>query len=218
MADNAWIIVKVGGSLFDLPDLRQRLRAKLRQLGAAKVLLIPGGGATADAIRAFDTAHQLGEEASHWLALQALSLNARMLQQLLPESRMVADIPEPEAQARDAASALARASGSDEMRIAGEIRGRFFLLDAFRFFHADELRSDHLPHCWDVTSDSLAVRAATLAQAHELILLKSVDSEASDWSEAARSGIVDSYFARALQQAPAALRVRLINLRAWKWD
>jgi aspartokinase-like uncharacterized kinase len=210
MPNNAWIIVKVGGSLFDLPDLRERLRARLRQLGAAKVLLVPGGGATADAIRAFDTAHLLGEDASHWLALQALSLNARMLHELLPEARIVSEIPEPAAQARAATSALACAAGADENR------SRFFLLDAFPFFHADEQRPDHLPHCWDVTSDSLAVRVATLAKAHELILLKSVVWEASDWTEAARSGIVDSYFARALQQAPTSLRVRLINLRAWK--
>jgi aspartokinase-like uncharacterized kinase len=210
MPNNAWIIVKIGGSLFDLPDLRERLRARLRQLGAAKVLLVPGGGATADAIRAFDTAHLLGEDASHWLALQALSLNARMLQELLPEARIVSEIPEPAADARDAASAPACATGADENG------SRFFLLDAFPFFHADEQRPDHLPHCWDVTSDSLAVRVATLAKAHELILLKSVVWEASDWTEAARSGIVDRYFAQALQQAPAALRVRLINLRAWK--
>jgi len=210
MAHNAWIIVKVGGSLFDLPDLRHRLRAMVRHFRAANVLLVPGGGATADAIRAFDITHQLGEEASHWLALQALSLNARMLQELLPEARIVCEIPEPDAPARDAASALAGASGSDE------IRSRLFLLDAFPFFHVDEQRPDHLPHRWDVTSDSLAVRVAILADAHELILLKSVAWEARDWTEAARSGIVDRYFARALQQAPSALRVRLINLRAWK--
>jgi aspartokinase-like uncharacterized kinase len=210
MANNAWIIVKVGGSLFDLPDLRHRLRAMLRPFRAANVLLVPGGGATADAIRAFDSAHRLGEEASHWLALQALSLNARMLQELLPEARIVREIPEPEAPVRDAESAPACASGSDENR------SRSFLLDPFPFFHADEQRPNHLPHRWDVTSDSLAVRAATLAEAHELILLKSVVWEARDWTEAARSGIVDGYFARALQQAPAALRVRLINLRAWK--
>ena len=210
MANNAWIIVKVGGSLFDLPDLRHRLRAMVRHFRAANVLLVPGGGATADAIRAFDITHQLGEEASHWLALQALSLNARMLQELLPEARIVREIPKPDAPAGDVASALAIATGSDE------IRCRFFLLDALPFFRVDEQRPDHLPHRWDVTSDSLAVRVATLAEAHELILLKSVAWEARDWTEAARSGIVDRYFARALQQAPSALRVRLINLRAWK--
>lgn len=210
MARNVWIIVKVGGSLYDLPDLRHRLRAMLRHFRPANVLLVPGGGTTGDVIRAFDSAHQLGEERSHWLALQALSLNARMLQELLPEARIVREIPEPDAPARDAASALAGASGSDE------IRSRLFLLDAFPFFHVDEQRPDHLPHRWDVTSDSLAVRVATLADAHELILLKSVAWEARDWTEAARSGIVDRYFARAMQQAPAALRVRLINLRAWK--
>jgi aspartokinase-like uncharacterized kinase len=210
MVNNAWIIVKVGGSLFDLPDLRHRVRAMLRHFRAANVLLVPGGGATADAVRAFDTAHQLGEEASHWLAIQALSLNARMLQELLPEARIIREIPQPDAPARDAKSAPAGGSGPDENR------SHFFLLDALPFFHADEQRPDHLPHRWDVTSDSLAVRAATLAEAHELILLKSVAWEAGDWTEAARSGIVDRYFARALQLAPAVLRVRLINLRAWK--
>jgi len=33
MKNNAWIVVKVGGSLFDLPDLRSRLQAWLAELG-----------------------------------------------------------------------------------------------------------------------------------------------------------------------------------------
>ena len=75
MGDNGWIVVKVGGSLFDLPDLGTRLAAWLRQFEESNVLLVPGGGAAADAIRDFDRVHQLGEETSHWLAIQALSLN-----------------------------------------------------------------------------------------------------------------------------------------------
>ena len=55
--------------------------------------------------------------------------------------------------------------------------------------------------------------AATLLNAHELILLKSTDWPESDLGEAGRSGIVDSYFADALCQAPSTMRVRLVNMR-----
>ena len=167
MRDNAWIVVKVGGSLFDLPDLRARLRDFLATLEDANVLLVPGGGAMADAVRAFDRVHRLGEEASHWLAIQAMSLNGWFLQSLLPESRMV-----------DGIGSLAYASGSDA--------SRWRVLDAFPFFLADDMRPDHLPHCWQVTSDSLAARAAVLAQACELILLKSSGWVGTDWEAAAR--------------------------------
>jgi ELWxxDGT repeat protein len=78
------IVVKVGGSLFDLPDLGQRLHAWLAAQGHARMLLVPGGGPTADLIRAFDRRYGLGEEAAHWLALRAMALNAWILAALLP--------------------------------------------------------------------------------------------------------------------------------------
>ena len=192
MRDDAWIVVKVGGSLFDLADLRARLTSWLAQLGEANVLIVPGGGGTADAIRILDRTHQLGEEASHWLAIQTLSINARFLQALLPMARIIAEIP---------TSLSSLASG-------------WYVLDAVPFFRADELRSDHLPHVWQVTSDSLTMRVATLVKARELILLKSIDWQGDDWAEASRAGIVDGYFADALHQAPAGLRLRIVNLRA----
>jgi aspartokinase-like uncharacterized kinase len=187
-----WIVVKVGGSLFHMPYLGSRLRDFCVSLKAERVLFVPGGGATAEAVRDFDRAHQVGEEASHWLAIQALSINAQLLQALLPESRIVAD-----------EQSLTSASG-------------WHILDAFPFFREDEMRADHLPHGWQVTSDSLAARAAVLAGARTLILLKSVGWDGSDWTEAARVGIVDDYFARAVQQASEALHVQIVNLRAWR--
>ena len=87
-----WTVVKVGGSLFDLPDLRQRLQSYLARFDADKVALVPGGGATADAVRAFDRVHRLGEETSHWLAIQALSVNARFLQTILPGATIIVDV------------------------------------------------------------------------------------------------------------------------------
>lgn len=189
MAHDSWIVVKVGGSLFNWPDLRTRLRDFLMTLDGANVLLVPGGGATADAIRSFDQTHDLGAEAAHWLAIEALSVNARFLQQLVTEAHLLAN--------------FAHASGSETQRT------HWYLLDALPFFRDDEARPDHLPHAWEVTSDSLAARAAILCEANELILLKSVAWVGEDWTEAAHAGIVDAYFPKAL----LALRVRVVNLR-----
>jgi hypothetical protein len=86
------------------------------------------------------------------------------------------------------------------------------IVDALPFFWADECRADHLPHSWDVTSDSLAVRAATLLRARKLVLLKSVTWHGEDWGQAAQAGVVDAYLVQALRQSPS-LRVRLVNLR-----
>src|SRR5260370_42090696 len=85
----ALTVVKVGGSLYDLADLQSRLRAWLAERVGERVLLVPGGGATADAVREFDNRHGLGEEKAHWLALRALALNASFLLSLLPEAEIV---------------------------------------------------------------------------------------------------------------------------------
>jgi 5-(aminomethyl)-3-furanmethanol phosphate kinase len=181
------VIVKVGGSLYDLPDLRQRLSAFLSSLEACRVLLVPGGGQAADVIRTFDRAHQLGEEVAHWLAIQALSVNASFLQALLPTASIV--------------SSIAEKSSSD-----------WCILDPLPVFRADDAHSDHLPHHWQVTSDSLAIRVAVLTGARRLILLKSTDWHGNDWAQAQEAKVVDGYFALALRQVPD-LNIQIVNLR-----
>ena len=79
------IVVKVGGSLFDAPALGPALRAYLDTLAPAEVLLVPGGGPVADAVRALDRTHALGEEAAHWLALRSLGVTAALLERLAEE-------------------------------------------------------------------------------------------------------------------------------------
>src|SRR5262245_40258341 len=81
--------VKVGGSLFDLPDLGPRLCRWLKDNAPREVLLVPGGGPAANAIRTLDRTHALGEEASHWLALRALAINAALLAALVPGSCVI---------------------------------------------------------------------------------------------------------------------------------
>jgi 5-(aminomethyl)-3-furanmethanol phosphate kinase len=185
MTDDGCTLIKIGGSLYDWPLLAERLRALLKRLEQTRVILFPGGGAGADAIRICDKVHRLGEEAAHWLALRALTVNAYFLQALLP------GIP-----------VLAR---PDNQLIA--------IVDPYAFAKADEASPGRLPHGWEVTSDSLAVRAAHVLGAHELLLLKSISLRAgTSWLEAARMGFVDAFFPVALAAAPG-LQVHAVNLR-----
>jgi aspartokinase-like uncharacterized kinase len=191
------VLVKVGGSLFDLPDLRSRLRDFVGALGTPRVVLFPGGGPAADVIRAYDARFGLGEEKAHWLALRALTLNAHVLAELLPPARVV------------------EGKGLMALTIAG---GVLPILDPLAFARTDERDGGEgqLPHTWDVTSDSLAARAAVVLGARRLVLLKSADAPAGgDWEEAERLGLVDVWFAQVLRQTTRPLEVQLINLRAW---
>jgi aspartokinase-like uncharacterized kinase len=188
-------IVKVGGSLFDLPDLGSRLARWLARESAASVVLIPGGGKTADVIRALDARHRLGEETAHWLALRALTVNAHFLASLIPSAQVGAGL-------EDCVRTL-------------EHNG-IPVLDPHAFAQWDEVngRPNCLPHTWAVTSDALAARVAVVAEARSLVLLKSITiPKGLPWAEAGRRGFVDPLFALVVGQARDDLQVRAINFR-----
>jgi len=200
------VVVKVGGSLYDWPDLGKRLHSWLcdwrggdvnpPREGNNTVLLVPGGGPLADVLRSFDQQHRLGEETSHWLALQALTLNARFLAALLPAAEVVGEL---------------RACPGHWQKEQVPI------LDAYRFAVEDEGCPGCLPHTWEVSSDSLAARVAVVLGASRLVLLKSVTIPGGIcWEEAGRQGFVDRYFADVLNGTNGpGLEVEAINLRQW---
>ena len=187
------VVVKVGGSLYDLPDLGARLSRWLdtdaRVAPPAPVLLVPGGGAAADVVRNLDRRHGLGEEAAHWLALRALGFNAHFL------------------------AALLGAPVVQEYEPRG---GRVQVLDAFAFLRADEERhgTATIPHSWEATADTVAARVAVAVQGRRLVLLKSVTvPSGDDWEAAAREGFVDPLFASVVRTSTVDLEVRTFNLR-----
>ena len=178
------VVVKVGGSLYDLGDLAARLKTLCAGIDS-QILIVPGGGDAADVVRTLDRIHALGEESSHWIALRACSVNAQFLAAILGNVPIVGVVPTNE---------------------------RIAVVDPFAFAKDDERRPDHLPHRWDVTSDSIAVRVAQVAEASALLLLKSIDV-AADWPAGAKRGDVDPHFPVVLAKSPM-LRVRSINLRS----
>jgi aspartokinase-like uncharacterized kinase len=179
------VVIKVGGSLYDLPDLRSRLSAYLAGI-AAPVLVVPGGGAAADVIRELDRIHQLGGEVSHWLALRACTMNGHFLARILGNLPIVADVT------------------GDLPNVA--------IVDLLAFAADDECRPDHWPHRWVVTSDSMALRVAHIAGATELTLLKSLDAPDGNWSAIAARGAVDAFFPIAASRTPD-VKIRIVKFR-----
>ncbi len=177
------VVAKVGGSLFDLPDLRDRLHV-WRETVAGPVVLLPGGGEGADVIRHLDRVHRIGEEQAHWLAMRTLAVNAQFLSALV-------DAP--------------------VVPIAVNPSGPVAVLDPHAFCQTDKERAGPLPHSWQVTSDTIAARVAEVSGA-ELVLLKSADLPAGmTWEAAGAAGLVDETFAAVVGRAQ--LRVEWINLR-----
>src|SRR5207247_5380839 len=136
------VVVKVGGSLADWPDLGPRLRRWLGRHAPPETVLVPGGGPAANVVRGLFRTHQLGEESAHWLALRAMALMAGFLDELLPD----AGVTNTEWYRGD----------PDLGGVWG--RGNLPIVDALAFCEQDESRPGALPHTWAVTSDSVAAR------------------------------------------------------------
>jgi aspartokinase-like uncharacterized kinase len=185
------VSVKVGGSLYDLPDLGPRLRRWLDANAPRETILVPGGGRLADVVRDLDHLHRLGEEVAHGMALQAMAVSATFLAALLPGACVI--------------------DGADLAELVWE-QGRRPVLDACAFCESDEADPGRLPHTWAVTSDSIAARLAVVAGAEDLVLLKSVPPPPGDVAAWAEVRYVDAWLPRVL--ADGAVRVRAVDLRA----
>jgi 5-(aminomethyl)-3-furanmethanol phosphate kinase len=176
-------VVKVGGSLLageGLPSLLTTLGELAR---THRLVVVPGGGPFADAVRRACSLHDPGASAAHWMAILAMDQHAHLLAGLLPAARFSA--------------------GPDEIaRVLAE--GMLPVLSPFRWLRA----ADPLPHGWHVTSDSISAWVAARLAAHRLVLLKAVEGVVGPSGDvlaevplrsAALAGIVDKYFERAVE-------------------
>jgi 5-(aminomethyl)-3-furanmethanol phosphate kinase len=180
-----WVI-KVGGSLGARPARLRRLMEILA--GAARrhwLVVVPGGGSFADAVRRADRRFALGDSPAHWMAILAMDQYGYLLARLAPGAALVRSRRE-------------------------LLPGRLNVLAPSAWL----LRADPLPHSWDVTSDSIAAWVAGILGARRLMLVKHEDGFIGpDRGPASMSphvrqivldafaDAVDRYFARALDPA-----------------
>jgi len=102
------LVVKIGGGLLRSEGLDGVRRACAEALGLANarpVLVVPGGGPFADAVRAVDAQVGLDDDVAHRMALQAMDQLGVLLRPLLPGSELLTDLTVPRSIALLAAAA-----------------------------------------------------------------------------------------------------------------
>jgi 5-(aminomethyl)-3-furanmethanol phosphate kinase len=100
VSDPRPLVVKIGGGLLrdEGIDGLRRACAEAGELASQRpVLVVPGGGPFADAVRAVDTQVGLADEVAHELALQAMDQLGAMLRELLPGAEPLTDLVAPRA-------------------------------------------------------------------------------------------------------------------------
>jgi aspartokinase-like uncharacterized kinase len=181
------IVLKLGGSLLSCPDLATRLRNLFAKIESSRVLVIVGGGESADVVRNWSTRFNLSDEAAHWLALRSLSVGRALVRTLLPEW------------------------GDEAIRFWKAQTAPLLLNIEASLSLAESHGETSLPHTWDTTSDSIAAWVAQEWDAHELILLKSTDlPRNSTLHQACEADLVDANFPQFANQIPQVLWCNLL--------
>jgi len=139
-------VVKIGGSLLGHPETLDEVLAAVAGLPRT-MLIVPGGGGFADAVREADRRAGLGDDAAHWMAVLAMDQYAEAIVTKLPQARRVETL-----------------AGTHAALAAGHVP----VLAPSRWLRS----ADPLPHSWDVTSDSIAAWVTGQAGASRLVLVK----------------------------------------------
>ena len=144
-------VIKVGGSLSEEPEILITLCAKLSRLAKDYgLVVVPGGGRFADAVRDSDERFNLSSGISHRMAILGMDQFGLLLAQLTPNS-------------------CATPLLDDAKQLSETEAAPVFLPSRLMF------KEDPLKNSWDVTSDSIAAYVASRLQAAKLILVTDVD-------------------------------------------
>lgn len=150
------LVVKLGGGMLQHLETFDRVLGVLSDLGRARrLLIVPGGGPFADAVRAIDARVGLSDDTAHWMAILAMDQHAHLIVGRLAQSMLVTSALE-----------IGRAESSARIPVLAPYR---WLRDV-----------DPLPHSWDVTSDSIAAWCAGAVGAPRLVLIKPSGASGAD--------------------------------------
>ncbi|HXL11047.1 MAG TPA: hypothetical protein VN955_06605 [Gemmatimonadales bacterium] len=141
-------VVKVGGGLLSKAGAFDLVTEALTAFSPRRrLVIVPGGGPFADAVRTMFRRIKIGDDAAHWMAVLGMDQYAHVLTSRLPGAVLV------EQQAEVAAARQA---------------GRLPVLAPYRWVRA----ADPLPHTWEITSDSIAAWIAGMLGARRIVLIK----------------------------------------------
>jgi 5-(aminomethyl)-3-furanmethanol phosphate kinase len=143
-------VLKIGGSLSRGAGLQTLCREISGLSKRHALLVVPGGGDFADQVRKVYRQYNLDETAAHHMALLAMDQYGYLLNRLIPDSFLTANLNA----ALDAAE-----KGNAAVLLPSAI----------------VIATNPLPHSWQVTSDTIAACLASVSGCRRLVLIKDVD-------------------------------------------
>jgi 5-(aminomethyl)-3-furanmethanol phosphate kinase len=168
-------IVKLGGSHATGPHLKPWLKAIAAEAGS--IVIVPGGGPFADAVRTAQAGIGYDDRAAHAMALMAMAQFGCALTSLNPALRLA-----------PSRSSILRALKDGKVPV----------------WSPEQIaRAAALPETWDLTSDSLAAWLAGALGANCLVLVKHgrFEGDAIDAHHLVARRIVDPLFPRYLRES-----------------
>ena len=170
-------VVKIGGSLLGSPELERWLELFVKY-SDGKIVIVPGGGVFANAVREAQKLTKISDSCAHKLAVLAMDQFGLLLANMNP--------------------LLATA------KTECEIDERTWQHRAIVWLPSHMvLADDSITQSWDVTSDSLAAWLAKKLDAKQLVLVKSDKPSASQLclKRMTEEGVVDEAFSEFMLNA-----------------
>lgn len=169
-------IIKLGGSLFHTPELRQWLELLDSASQNEIVVIVPGGGPFADEVRHAQRLHHFSDSTAHHMALLAMAQFGLLIADLAPQSKV---FKYPQQQGNDLTPGL-----------------HVWLPDQSLLGMSD------LPHSWDISSDSLALWLSQQLKADELMMIKRSTVVSSRIQALIQHGVLDKGFTSLYHRQP----------------
>ena len=163
-------VVKIGGSLLGSPEL-ERWLALFAKFSDGNIIIVPGGGVFADAVREAQKLSKITDKCAHKLAVLAMDQFGLLLANMNP----------------------LLVTARTEM----EIDERTWQHRCIVWLPSQMvLAEDNIPQNWDVTSDSIAAWLAEKLNAQQLVLVKSDKPQGAELCVRmmAKDGLVDKAF------------------------
>lgn len=167
--DSMWV-VKIGGSLLGSPELAHWLEVAAKH-SDGKIIIVPGGGVFADAVRKAQVQSKISDASAHKLALLAMDQFGLTLAAMNPD--------------------LVTAASELEMdERTWQHRGIIWLPSHM------VLADDSIPQNWNTTSDTISAWLADKLGAQHLVLIKSdkPDEKKLSLKTITEDGLVDKLF------------------------
>lgn len=171
------IVVKIGGSLYDAPELQPYLAALADYSTQQSIVIVPGGGPFADQVRHAQTLHHFDDHIAHHMAIIAMKQFGLLLSSLIPTCQLI--------------------HGDQPPTHPFSI----WLPDDTLLSKPDLKKS------WDISSDSIALWLAGQLDAEQLLLIKRPLIDTTSIEKLTLDSVLDNGFATLFRKNPIHTKI-----------